>query len=209
MKQALIIIVMLIIGVLGSFTAITYHKQEPELTTSYLYPKQRQLSPFQLTDQYGKPFSNDSLKGKWSLLFIGYTSCPDVCPTTMAKLAAAYRELTQTIDIQVVFISADPARDTQDKLLDYVNFFNSDFVAVTAPHSSLLPLSRELGFVYAMVGDGPDYQVDHSASMTLISPEGKRYATIKPKKGPMGQLPQISTNDLIGDIKQIHAHYRL
>lgn len=208
MKIAVIIAGMLLFAGLGSFAAITYQGSEPELTTSYLYPQQRELAPFELTDQNGEVFNNDRLKGKWSLVFIGYTSCPDVCPTTMAKLTAAYQKLAPTIDMQVVFVSVDPARDTQAKLLDYINFFNSDFVAVTASHASLLPLTRQLGFVYAMVGEGQNYQVDHSASMVLISPEGKRYATIKPQAGSIGQLPQITTTDLIADITELDEHYR-
>ncbi|QYK01521.1 SCO family protein [Shewanella psychrotolerans] len=208
MRITLLILGMLLFAGLGSFAAISYHSSEPELTTSYLYPEQRKLSPFQLTDQHGEVFNNDRLKGKWSLIFIGYTSCPDVCPTTMAKLAAAYQKLASTMDIQVVFVSVDPARDTQAKLLDYINFFNSDFVAVTASHASLLPLTRQLGFVYAMVGDGQNYQVDHSASMVLISPEGRRYATIKPKARELGQLPQITTTNLIADITELNQHYQ-
>lgn len=194
---------------LGGMTAVQYRSNtaDPDLSTSFLFPAPRKLAPFTLTDQHGEPFSNLQLANKWSLFFIGYTSCPDVCPTTMGKLTAAYPELLKDIDLQIIFLSVDPQRDTQDKLLSYMDFFNPEFTAVTGEHSQLFPLTRDLGFVYAMVGEGSNYQVDHSASMALISPEGNKIAIIKPKSSTPGTLPQILTKELISDIHKItQAH---
>ncbi|WP_434927840.1 SCO family protein [Shewanella sp. HL-SH8] len=174
-----------------------------DLATSFIYDNPRKLAPFSLSDQYGNTFTNKNLTGKWSLFFIGFTSCPDVCPTTLNKLAAAYPALQQISDsIQVVFVSADPDRDTQTKRLDYINFFNSDFKAITAEHAQLFPFSRDLGFAYAMVGDGDDYQVDHSASYVLVSPNAEKIAVFKAKPKP-GETPQILNNELIADFKKI------
>ncbi len=185
---------------------VAYQKMQTEpmvLATSYVFEQQRALAPFTLADQYGNAFDNQSLQGKWSLFFIGYTACPDVCPTTLNKLAAAYPQLQKIAkNIQVVFVSADPKRDTQAKRLDYINFFNQDFIAVTAQHADLFPFSRDLGFVYAMVGDGSDYQVDHSASYVLVSPRVEKIAVFKPKPQP-GQLAQILNAELIADFEQI------
>ncbi len=209
MKKYLIFAVMIVFTLLGGITAIQYSQTPLVLQTSYIYPTQRLVSPFELHDQHGQAFTHEQLQGKWSLVFVGYTSCPDVCPTTMAKLAAVYQALPDNRDLQIIFLSVDPQRDTQQKLLDYMNFFNPEFIAVTGEHQQLLPLTRELGFVYAMVGEGDNYQVDHSASMTLISPEGKRFATIKPKALKMAQIPQISTNELINDLQAIRTSKRL
>ncbi|MCG9720471.1 SCO family protein [Shewanella sp. Isolate7] len=209
MKPILVIITLLIFSGLGAIAAVNYTAKPtpPELLTSYRYPQQRPLSPFELTDQNGKAFTNEQLKNKWSLFFVGYTSCPDVCPTTLGKLAAAYQQLEGVVDLQVVFLSVDPARDTQARLKDYINFFNPNFVAITAPHSQLLPLTRELGFVYTMVGEGENYQVDHSASMVLISPDGTRMATVKPTSLDPRQLPQIRNKHLIHDVIALATHY--
>ena len=179
-------------------------QQRPlDLATSYVFETPRALAPFTLEDQYGNQFTNQSLQGKWSLFFIGYTACPDVCPTTLNKLAAAYPELQKISDsFQVVFVSADPKRDTQIKRLDYINFFNKEFKAVSAEHAALFPFSRDLGFVYAMVGEDSDYQVDHSASYVLVSPRGEKTAVFKTKPAP-GQLPQIINNELISDVDKI------
>ena len=194
---------------LGGMTAIQFgaNTAEPELTTSFLFPAPKKLAPFTLKDQHGNTFSNTQLANKWSLFFIGYTSCPDVCPTTMGKLTAIYPALLKDIDLQVIFLSVDPQRDSQDKLLAYMNFFNPKFTAITGEHSQLFPLTRDLGFVYVMVGEGDDYQVDHSASMALISPKGYKVAIIKPKSATLGTLPQILTTDLISDIRQITTFY--
>ena len=180
---------------------------ELELSTSYVFENLRLLAPFELSDQYGNRFTNANLMGKWNLFFIGFTSCPDVCPTTLNKLSAAYPELLKIADnTQVIFVSADPARDTQVKRLDYINFFNRDFKAVTAEHSHLFPFSRDLGFTYAMVGDGENYQIDHSASYVLVSPNAEKIAVFKTKAQP-GENPQILNSELIEDFAKIVSNY--
>lgn len=199
---------MLLLG-LGGLVLLTITGPQPMvLTTGYLFEQPRVLAQFQLEDQQGEVFSNEQLIGKWSLFFIGYTSCPDVCPTTLSKLAALYPKLQQASDngFQVVFVSADPARDSQEKRLDYINFFNADFKAVTAEHDKLYPFSRDLGFIYAMVDEGDDYQVDHSASYILVSPKGEKFAVFKPKP-VLGQIGQIDNTELLADLKKIFARY--
>ncbi|QIR13241.1 SCO family protein [Shewanella aestuarii] len=177
------------------------------LATSFIFDTPRALAPFELSDQYGNRFTNQDLQNKWSLFFIGFTSCPDVCPTTLNKLAAAYPDLQAISDqIQIVFVSADPQRDTQTKRLDYINFFNRDFKAITTEHSGLFPFSRDLGFAYAMVGDGDNYQVDHSASYVLVSPQGEKIAVFKAKPKP-GETPQILNEELIADFNKIVSHF--
>ncbi len=184
-------------------TALMTQVPDLALQSSYLFDNPRPLAPFTLHDQLGNEFGNQQLLGKWSLLFVGFTSCPDVCPTTLNKLNAAYAELQSVSeDIQVVFVSVDPDRDTQTKRLDYINFFNRDFKAVTADHTQLFPFTRDLGFAYAMVGDGVDYQVDHSASYVLVSPKGEKFAVFKPKQQP-GKIPQILNKELVADLKLI------
>ncbi|MGX9460685.1 SCO family protein [Shewanella sp. A14] len=190
---------------------VVYQQTQTEpmpLATSYVFEQQRALAPFRLADQYGNAFTNQTLQGKWSLFFIGYTACPDVCPTTLNKLAAAYPQLQKIAsNVQVVFVSADPKRDSQAKRLDYINFFNKEFKAVSAEHADLFPFSRDLGFVYAMVGDDSDYQVDHSASYVLVSPRAEKIAVFKPKPQP-GQLAQILNAELIADFSQIVQSWR-
>ncbi|MGS0681720.1 SCO family protein [Shewanella sp. 125m-7] len=202
------IIAAIILVVAGAYASIQLSQPAPlALQTSFEYPTPQPLAPFSLTDQRGNRFSNADLQGKWSLFFIGYTSCPDVCPTTMGKLTSAYAGLSQQAKVQVVFLSVDPQRDTTDTLQNYIKFFNPEFMAVTGEHKQLFPVTRSLGFVYAMVGDGDDYQVDHSASFALISPKGEKVAIIKPRSDTPGKLPQIKNSDLIHDVNAIIAKY--
>lgn len=210
LKKALIALVLVLPIILGGavyYWWSSYLSTPIALNTSFIFDTPRPLAPFNLKDQYGNDFSNSSLQGKWSLFFIGYTSCPDVCPTTLNRLNAAYPELLKVSkDTQIVFVSADPARDTQTKRLDYINFFNKAFKAVSAEHTLLFPFSRDLGFAYAMVGEDQNYQVDHSASYVLVSPKGEKYAVFKTKPTP-GELPQITNAELIEDFRKIVKQY--
>lgn len=207
MQKRLMVAAILLIG-LGGATAVTLTERQPKsLETSIAFPEAKAVAQFQLQDQRGQTFNNANLIGKWSLVFLGYTSCPDICPTTMSKLAAAYPSLTREGPFQVIFLSVDPDRDTPQRLLDYMNFFNPEFIAVTGEHSQLLPLTRSLSMVYAMTGEGEDYRVDHSASMVLISPKGEKVAVIKPQ-AVLGQLPQIRNEALIADIRLLIENHR-
>ena len=180
------------------------------LETSFEFPTPKPLPAFELIDQHGRPFTNANLLNTWSLFFVGYTACPDVCPTTMSKLSAAYPSLKQNGPLQVIFLSVDPARDTPEKLLSYTEFFNPEFIALTSKngdHATLMPLTRSLGIVYSMVGEGDDYQVDHSSSLVLVSPAGERVAVIKPTISA-GKIPQIRNQALIADMQQLMQQNR-
>ncbi|WOT05418.1 SCO family protein [Shewanella youngdeokensis] len=192
----------------GMLAAIQFSAPKAlQLQTSYEFPSPQAIAPFTLTDQHGNTFDNADLLGQWNLFFIGYTSCPDVCPTTMGKLTAAYPSLSDEAALQIIFLSVDPKRDSTDTLLNYANFFNPEFIAVTGAHNQLYPVTRSLGFVYAMVGEGENYQVDHSASFALVSPKGEKVAIIKPKSDTPGKLPQIKNSALIHDVKAIMGKY--
>jgi protein SCO1/2 len=206
--KKIIIFSLLLLGLGGAVALSLAQPQALVLTSGYLFEQPRALADFTLEDQQGKAFTNQDFMGKWSLLFVGYTSCPDVCPTTLSKLAALYPKLEaiSKVPVQVVFVSADPARDTQQKRLDYINFFNPEFKAVTTQHAKLFPFSRDLGFAYAMVGDGDDYQVDHSASYVLVSPKGEKFAVFKPKP-VLGQIGQINNKELLADLEKIFNRY--
>ncbi|WP_133408444.1 SCO family protein [Parashewanella tropica] len=204
MKKIILLPIAILIATVGAYTA--WQWQQPaaplQLATSFEFPTPQPVVPFKLTDQHGNAFSNQSLQGKWTLVFVGFTSCPDICPTTMGKLSAAYPKLSQKHPFQVLFLSVDPQRDTVTKLKDYMDFFNPQFVAATGEHKQLVPLTRNLGMAYTINGDGEDYLVDHSASMTLISPQGQRIAIIKPK-AEVGKIPHIKNKELVADVKAL------
>lgn len=146
-----------------------------------LWPDPKQLQPFALTDQHGAPFGVKRFDKRWTFLFFGYTHCPDVCPTTLSMLAKVRQDLARDgsgDDVQVVFVSVDPARDTPQHLGAYVSFFDPDFVALTGPDDALAPLTRQLGIYFsrdAPDGDG-NYMVGHSSAVLLIDPQRRLVA---------------------------------
>jgi protein SCO1/2 len=157
-------------------------------------------------------FTNGSLKGKWTLFFVGYTFCPDVCPTTLADLDRVYPSLVndQNTTTQVVFISVDPNRDKAEQLADYVHYFNENFIGVTSTHKQLWPFVTKLGLIYSIVekGDTEDfYLVDHSASIVLINPKGEFYATFKSARNEQG-INHVDMDLMVEDIKHLQASYK-
>lgn len=157
-------------------------------------------------------FTNQSLKGKWSLLFIGYTYCPDVCPTTLADLDRIYPRLKNDKETttQVVFISVDPNRDKAEQLADYVNYFNKNFIGVTSTHQQLWPFVTELGLIYSIVEEGDTdafYLVDHSASIILVNPAGEFQATFKSTANAQG-INHVNMDLMAEDISTIQQAYK-
>lgn len=174
------------------------------------YPQPRNIAAFDFTDEAGESFTNHALLNKWSLVFMGYTSCPDVCPMTLQKLQFAYDDiLAISPDSQVLLVSVDPSRDTTDKLSQYIDYFHDDFKALRAEHDVLFPFSRSIGMMYAVTKQDNEesYWVDHSASIVLINPIGKVEAIFKPETN-VGQVPHIDTNKLLSDYKKIVALYQ-
>ena len=171
------------------------------------YQQSRDIQPFELIDHNGNAFTKDRFNDKWSLVFFGYTSCPDVCPTTLQNLSFIYDELKAITDkSQVLLVSVDPQRDTQEKLAQYIAYFNSEFFALRAGHEVLLPFARNMGLMYAINGEGDDYLVDHSASLVLINPVGEIAALFKPEH-EVGNVPSIDSDNLLSDYKKIVASY--
>ena len=131
---------------------------------------------FELTRGDGSRFQLSDLQGKTVLLFFGYTSCPDVCPTTLAELKQALENLggENAQQVRVVFVTVDPERDTPERVQEYVNHFNSDFIGLSGTESELVPVWQKYG-VFREIVDGNSaagYIVNHTARVTLIDPEG-------------------------------------
>ena len=138
--------------------------------------------PFQLIDQNGKPFSDADLKGKWHLIFFGYTHCPDACPTALNEMSLALDRLGMKRDeVGVVFITVDPERDTPDALKSYVQSFDAPIMALTGSPEAVAQAAKAYRVFYAKHprADG-DYDMDHSAVIYVMNPEGRFTATFTP-----------------------------
>lgn len=156
----------------------------PDLKTAVMYPTGLAVPDFQLQRTDGKPLHANDLRGHWTIVFFGFTHCPDVCPTTLAAFKQVWGKLAEqgkTDQVQFLFVSVDPQRDTPEQLARYVAFFNQDFVAATGTDEELTRLTRALGILYMRVpGESGDYSIDHSASAVIIDPEGRRAGMFRP-----------------------------
>lgn len=181
-RTALIVIIALVSAAGGM--AVWGLLQNPKPSTDQTLielPEPWAIPAFSLVNQDGKAFGREDLEGKWSLLFFGFTHCPDVCPTTLYDLHQVKSRLDGTRGVdenawQVVFVSIDPERDTPEKLRDYVAYFDPSFLAVTGEHAQLEPLARKLAIAYRIEEHepgAPTYDVDHSVSILLANPEGR------------------------------------
>lgn len=154
------------------------------------------LNTFKLIDHNEQPFDNQRLEGQWSVLFFGYTHCPDICPTVMmdmAKVHDEYLKQQDSKDLQVVFVSVDPNRDTLQLLKSYVTYFNPSFLGVTGERQQIDALTKSVGAMYdfedsvsgeiltadQVVGK-QGYIVNHYAAIILINPKGEMVAHIYP-----------------------------
>jgi protein SCO1/2 len=151
-----------------------------------LFPDPKPLTAFALTDHKNRVFDLASLKGKWSFLFFGFTHCPDICPTTLAVLARARDNIAKNTvgaeDIQFVFISVDPNRDTASKLGQYVNYFDTSFLGVTGNDAQIGNLAGQLGAAYqvAIKPGMENYPVYHSTAVFLLDPRARYHAVFTP-----------------------------
>ena len=155
----------------------------PELQ-GVLRPDFRLLQPFSLTDHNGAEFNRKRLEGKWTMVFFGYTSCPDICPATLYILNSVQGLLEDETgsvpdDMQVLFVSVDPQRDTTDMLAAYITHFNKDFIAATADKTEIDKLTGQFGAGYIIEEETApgQYLVAHTSAIFLVDPFGRLVAS--------------------------------
>ncbi len=159
---------------------------KPALTSATLIETPRALPAFNLQSVSG-PIAAEQLKGSWTVIFIGFTHCPDVCPTTLTDLARA-QTLWAASKLpnkpKLLFVSVDPERDNPKLLAEYAAFFNKDTLTATAPEAQLSEFTRSLGLVYMKVPQGDSYTMDHSATLVLLNPNAEFAGLIRPPFNP-------------------------
>lgn len=186
-KITVAVVLMVILVVVAGFV---HRVQQPRVMTNtemqinglYLHETPRDIGQFELLDHHGLSFNPASLEGKWSLVFFGFTQCPDICPTTMAFLDQFVKQLPddEADDTEVVMISVDPARDSVAQLSAYVPYFNADFLGVTGEFLVIHRVATALNTPFRKVpGQGEDYLIDHSANVVLINPRGDYHGFFK------------------------------
>ena len=149
--------------------------------------------PFTLTGSDGQPFASSKLNGKPAAMFFGFTHCPDVCPTTLARLARLRRELGQGEDaLSIVFVSVDPERDTPAEIANYMSLYDTPIIGLTGTTSQIERVKKQFGIYSRKVEQpGGGYSVDHSASVILLDKNGQFVATLSPEEGDRVALDKL------------------
>lgn len=155
--------------------------------TALVYPQARQLGDFLLERADGRPLTLADWRNRWSLVFIGFTHCPDACPQTLA----VFREIENRWPADagappaLYFVSVDPERDSAKAMADYAGYFSRNIIAATGSHERLEPFVRQLGMIY-MKSPQPsgDYTVDHSTDLAVIGPDATQVALFRAPLDP-------------------------
>ena len=160
----------------GFWLAHRLDRSAPVLASGTWLPRPRDPGEFSLIDQNSAQFSAARLKGAPTLVYFGYTHCPDVCPVTLLQLAQVVK--TGVVpNLRVVFISVDPARDTPAQLAQYVHAFDPDFIGLTGSTAMLQTVAQRFGVAYQRVDlPGGDYSMDHSSTIFLMDARGHNVA---------------------------------
>ena len=166
-----------------------------------ILPQTRKVPALEFTNQDGQAVSTASLKGRWHLLFFGYTFCPDICPTTLAQLRQVKSELPkEAVDrLQVILVSVGPNRDTPTQLQQYLGYFDKDFRGLTGSLDNLQKLANAVSIPFIPADTSkPNYTVDHSGNLAVIGPDGKQRGFIRApfnNQKLVAQLPGLLKRD--------------
>jgi protein SCO1/2 len=147
-----------------------------------LLPQSRTLPALSLTNQDGEAVALDQLQGQWSLLFFGYTFCPDICPATLAQLRQLQGQLPPEVvkNLRVLLVSVDPARDTPEQLKKYLGYFDAGFIGLTGEEASIQKLANAVSIPFIPADTSKEnYTVDHSGNLVLLGPDGKQRGFIR------------------------------
>jgi len=195
-RSSLLVVAAAVFAGLGLLAAQHWLEASPRSSTPTLeavipFASPRPIPPFELVSAAG-PVTEASLRGRWTVVFIGFVSCPDICPTTLTDMAKAQRAWTALPEAQrprLLFVSIDPERDTPELIAGYARHFHPETVAATQPDLARLEtFTSSLSLVFRKVPLGDTYTLDHSGSMVVLDPEVRVAGVIRPRL-PAGATP--------------------
>jgi len=186
-RRTIIVIVCFIVLVIFGFIwrmnqPVIMSQQDLRINGAIVLSTPRKFSDFDLVDHRGDAFTLDRLKGQWSMIFFGFTNCPDVCPTTLVTLNETYSKLkdSEKENLQIIMVSLDSERDSVEKLGQYMPYFNAEFIGVTGNKHFIKRFTSEINIAYNQVPlEGDDYTVDHSSQIVLVNPNGHYHGFFK------------------------------
>jgi protein SCO1/2 len=212
-------IIAIVVGVgLGIFAGARHLQTEPGYQIAQLLPEPKSIPDFDLINHYEKPINSGLWQGHWSLVFFGFTSCPDICPMELQKLSRLLNRAAGDAALQIVFVSVDPERDTPPKLREYTHFFHPDIIALSGSNAELARFANFFGAAYDRSviidkklfnvpaginmpeGSGDVYQVNHSTRVFLVNPNGAYNGSFS---------PPFTTEILWDDLKNIVENHAI
>ena len=179
LRRILLVLAAAMTLLLGYYAGNQFSREQFDAGSATLLPHARELPEFSLVGQDGEPFTRESLKGKWHLVFFGYTYCPDICPTTLTRYTQVTNRLGDAPDVldntRVLFVSVDPGRDTPARLKEYVQFFNPEFIGATGDPDELARLAKAFALFYQAhePDENGNYLIDHSAAVAIVNPDAR------------------------------------
>lgn len=176
LRIGILVIVAFAAGLLLARLMAPERFEPPQTERASVLPEPRPLPPLQLVDQDGRALPADYFEGHWTLVFFGFTQCPDICPTTLATLAQTVRQLADLPAAErprVLLVSVDPERDTAEQLAAYVRFFDPAFLGATGSLEATAATAAAFGVPYAKVTlpEG-GYTLDHGSGIFVVGPSG-------------------------------------
>lgn len=185
-------ILWVVVGLVAiGMVVLIWRQSEPEQIAST--PLGTIGGPFTLAGTDGQPFASSKLNGRPAAMFFGFTHCPDVCPTTLARLARLRKQLGQGDDaLSIVFVSVDPERDTPAEVGNYLKLFNTPVVGLTGTAAQVEQVKKQFGIYSRKVEQpGGGYSVDHTAAVILLDKNGQFVATLSPEEGDQVALEKL------------------
>ena len=186
-KRNVIFILLILFSITGLFTYFqslpSLLEKKPSLITGKILVRPMEIDNFELIDQNNEVFNKKSLEGGWTVLFFGYTNCPDVCPTTIYKLAEiknGIKEDLPSANFNTVLVTLDPDRDSPERLDEYIGYFDETMLGVTGTYENIQSFTSSLSVFYQRINKEEGYDFNHTASIFVFDKDGSLFATMSP-----------------------------
>ena len=186
-KRNVIFILLILFSITGLFTYFqslpSLLEKKPSLITGKILVRPMEIDNFELIDQNNEVFNKKSLEGGWTVLFFGYTNCPDVCPTTIYKLAEiknGIKEDLPSANFNTVLVTLDPDRDSTERLDEYIGYFDETMLGVTGTYENIQSFTSSLSVFYQRINKEEGYDFNHTASIFVFDKDGSLFATMSP-----------------------------
>ena len=186
-KRNVIFILLILFSITGLFTYFqslpSLLEKKPSLITGKILVRPMEIDNFELIDQNNEAFNKKSLEGGWTVLFFGYTNCPDVCPTTIYKLAEIKNGINEDLpsaNFNTVLVTLDPDRDSAERLDEYIGYFDETMLGVTGTYENIQSFTSSLSVFYQRINKEEGYDFNHTASIFVFDKDGSLFATMSP-----------------------------